>query len=117
VTALRAGGPLSVTAGGHSIAARLRPGTAGTAVFSVPAVKGWSCSRDGAAARAPDSFGGLMAVPLGDGASRVACSYRTPGLRAGLAASAAALVVLAAVGLGGLARNRSSRRSPVDMPC
>lgn len=117
VTALRAGGPLSVTAGGHSLAARLRPGTAGTAVFAVPAVKGWSCARDGAAARAPDSFGGLMAVPLGDGASRVACSYRTPGLRAGLAASAAALVVLAAIGVGGLVRNRSSRRSPGDMPC
>jgi hypothetical protein len=117
VTALRAGGPVAVSAGGHSIAARLRPGTVGTAVFSVPAVRGWSCSLDGAVAKAPDTVGGLMAVRLGQGASRVACSYRTPGLRAGLIAAGAALALVTAVGVAGRLRNRSSRHTPVDVPC
>ncbi|MFG2716761.1 YfhO family protein [Streptomyces sp. NPDC048416] len=116
VQKLKATAPLEVTAGGHSIAATFRKGTTGTAVISTPAVTGWQCSVDGGAARAPATLGGLMAVSLGDGGSRVSCSYGTPGLKPGLLASGLALVALLAVGAGGVIRTRSSRRSSTTSP-
>ncbi|MER0445577.1 YfhO family protein [Streptomyces sp. Edi4] len=106
--------PLEVTAGGHSIAATFREGTTGTAVISTPAVTGWQCSVDGGAARAPGTLGGLMAVSLGDGGSRLSCSYRAPGLTSGLLASGLALAALLAVGAAGMIRTRSSRCSPTS---
>ncbi|MCX5382465.1 YfhO family protein [Streptomyces sp. NBC_00083] len=114
VQELKATAPLKVTAGGHSIAATFRKGTTGTAVISTPAVTGWQCSVDGGAARAPGTLGGLMAVDLGDGGSRVSCSFQTPGLKPGLLASGLALLVLLAVGVGAVLRVRSSRTSPLS---
>ncbi|MEU2792720.1 YfhO family protein [Streptomyces sp. NPDC007100] len=97
VAGLRAQAPVRLSAGGHGISAELPARSRGTAVLAVPSLTGWSCRVDGGAARAPHSFGGLIAVPLGSGASRLSCSYGTPGLVPGLAASGAALVTLAAV--------------------
>ncbi|MFI6682296.1 YfhO family protein [Streptomyces sp. NPDC050485] len=108
---LKTTAPLEVTAGGHSIAATFRKGTKGTAVISTPAVTGWQCSVDGGASRTPGTLGGLIAVSLGDGGSRVSCSYQTPGLKPGLLASGLALVALLAVGAFGVVRTRSSRFS------
>jgi uncharacterized membrane protein YfhO len=105
---LKATGPVKVTAGGHSIEATFRRGTTDTAVVAMPAVAGWRCSVDGAAAKAPGTLGGLMAVRLGGG-SRLACSFHTPGLTTGLLASGLALAVLLAAGLGALLRTRSAR--------
>ncbi|MCZ0972592.1 hypothetical protein O1L55_16655 [Streptomyces albulus] len=82
-------GPVRLTAGGHDLTARLRPGRAGSAVLALPAVSGWGCSVDGGPPRAPGAFGGLLAVPLGPGATRLHCAYAPPGLAAGLVASGA----------------------------
>lgn len=120
VAALRARGPVALSAGGHRLTARLRPGSRGSAVLALPAVAGWGCSVDGGPRRAPHPFAGLAAVPLGTGASRLSCSYRPPGLGAGLAASAAAALVLAVVAAAGAVRGRRRitplRRSNSDIP-
>ncbi|MFG3223641.1 YfhO family protein [Kitasatospora sp. NPDC048194] len=98
VTRLTATGATRVEAGGHSLGATLPAGSAGTALVSVPATEGWSCSVDGGAA-APGSVLGMLAVPLGAGASHLACAFRPPGLTDGLTVSSAtaAVPVLVAV--------------------
>ncbi|WP_246102682.1 YfhO family protein [Streptomyces piniterrae] len=111
VAALRAGGPVRLTVSGHGLTAVLPAGSSGSALLAVPAVRGWSCSVDGGPARVPRSFGGLLAVPLGTGASRLACSYAPPGLASGLAVSGAAALVLAVVAVVGMARGRGTRSS------
>ncbi|WP_405409580.1 YfhO family protein [Streptomyces decoyicus] len=110
VNALRARGPVELTTGGHRLTARLHPGSRGSAVLALPAVPGWGCSVDGGPRRAPDSFGGLLAVPLGPEAGRLSCSYLPPGLQTGLAGSVAAALVVAAVAVSGTVRAR--RRVP-----
>ncbi|WP_369356998.1 YfhO family protein [Streptomyces sp. cg2] len=108
-------GPVRLTAGGHDLTARLRPGAAGTAVLALPAVSGWGCSVDGGPVREPGSFGGLTAVPLSRGATRLSCAYEPPGLAAGLLVSAAgALAVVAVAGAAALRRGR--RRTPPAFP-
>jgi hypothetical protein len=109
VRQLRATGPERVEASGHGISAAFAPGTKGTAIVSVPAATGWTCSVDGGRARAPRTLGGLMAVDLGDGASQVSCSFHTPGLRLGLAASGAAAALLLAVAVAHALRTRTPR--------
>lgn len=108
---LRDTGPERVEAAGHSISATFAPGTKGTAIVSVPATPGWRCSVDGGRPHAPRTLGGLMAVELGDGASRLSCSFRTPGLRLGLAASGAAAALLLVVAVGHTLRTRTPRSS------
>jgi hypothetical protein len=112
---LKATGPVSVTAGGHSIDATFRRGTTGTAVVAVPAVNGWTCSVDGAASKTPGTLGGLVAVSLGQGGSHVACSFRTPGLSTGLLATGLALALLLTVGIAGLVRTRSRRNATGEL--
>ncbi|MFF2924586.1 YfhO family protein [Streptomyces celluloflavus] len=106
VAALRAGAPAKLTTSGHRLTAELAPGGGGNAVLAVPAVPGWSCSVDGGPARDPDAFAGLLAVPLGPGAARLVCAYTPPGLAAGLAASGAAGLAVAAVGAATAVRRR-----------
>ncbi|MFF4606607.1 YfhO family protein [Streptomyces sp. NPDC001339] len=108
VAALR--GPRALSAGGHGLTAVLPPGSTGHAVLAVPATRGWGCSVDGGPRRAPSSFAGLLAVPLGSGAARLSCTYVPPGLGTGLAASGAAGLVPAAVVLGGRLRSRGGPR-------
>ncbi|MFJ8043205.1 YfhO family protein [Kitasatospora sp. NPDC096147] len=100
-----------VTAGGHTLTATLPAGSLGTAVIAAPAVDGWTCRVNAGPARVPGSLLGLIAVPLGDGATTVACEYRPPGLTDGLAISAAALAVLCAVALLALARRRPQKQT------
>lgn len=122
VHALRARGPLELAAGGHRLTARLRPGSKGSAVLALPAVPGWGCSVDGGPLHAPYSFGGLAAVPLGPGATRLSCSYLPPGLHTGLAASGAAALAIAGAAVSGTTRGRrwlrltAPRRTPHDKP-
>ncbi|MET9324175.1 YfhO family protein [Streptomyces sp. NPDC003038] len=109
---MQATGPQRVSASGHGIDAVFKPGTKGTAVVSVPATPGWRCSVDGARATTPRTLGGLIAVHLGDGASSLSCTFRPPGLRLGLTASAAATAALLLVAGGGaLGAHRRGRRS------
>ncbi|MFJ9419844.1 YfhO family protein [Streptomyces sp. NPDC101227] len=99
LTARRAGGLVKWNTGGHGLVAELPPGSSGGALFALPAVPGWGCSVDGGPSRAAGSYAGLLAVPLGSGASRLSCAYAPPGLVPGLAASGAGALTLAAVAL------------------
>nr|WP_237550603.1 YfhO family protein [Streptomyces sp. SID8354] len=109
-------GPVRLTAGGHDLTARLRPGAAGTAVLALPAVSGWGCSVDGGPVRAPGSFGGLAAVPLRRGATRLSCAYEPPGLAAGLAVSGAGVLAVGAVAGTTAVRRRRRRPPPSAFP-
>ncbi|MEU0231762.1 MULTISPECIES: YfhO family protein [unclassified Streptomyces] len=88
VAALRARAATSVEVTASGIRAVLPPG-GGTAVVAAPRAAGWHC--EGAE---PTAYGGLLAVPLGAGRAELACSFRPPGLRAGLAAGAVAATAL-----------------------
>ncbi|MER7519027.1 YfhO family protein [Streptomyces sp. NPDC126499] len=101
VAALRAAAPAKIRVTSTGVHALLRPGTTGTLVLSAPRIAGWTC--DG---RPASSYGGLVAAPVRPGAREVSCAFRPPGLRAGLAAGGAALVLLA-VWVGLTARRRS----------
>ncbi|MFJ6749645.1 YfhO family protein [Streptomyces sp. NPDC091266] len=116
VAALRARGPLRLATSGHGLTAALPAGSSGSAVLAVPLVRGWSCAVDGGPSRAPGSFGGLLAVPLGSGASRLSCAYTPPGLKPGLAASGGALLALAAVAGVTANRRRRDRRTGAAAP-
>ncbi|UQA95139.1 YfhO family protein [Streptomyces halobius] len=109
VAALRAKGPDELTTSGHGLTATLPAGSSGSALLAVPAVPGWSCSVDGGPPRAPRSYGGLLTVPLGTGASRLACSYVPPGLAAGLAVSGGAGLAVAMVAVVAAVRGRRNR--------
>ncbi|WP_432122818.1 YfhO family protein [Streptomyces sp. S1] len=101
VTALRARAATSVEVTPSGLRAVLPPG-GGTAVVAAPRLAGWHC--EGAE---PTAYGGLLAVPLGDGRTELACSFRPPGLRAGLAVGAVAgLVLLLRVRPGSFLRRR-----------
>lgn len=100
-------GATEVSTGGHDLTAELPAGSTGTALVSVPAVQGWQCSVDGGAEAAPKSVLGMIGVPLGQGASRFSCTFRTPGLNPGLAVGGAALAVVAGVALVTRLRRRS----------
>ncbi|WP_344640151.1 YfhO family protein [Kitasatospora cystarginea] len=99
-------GATHVSAGGHTLSAELPASSSGTALVALPAVTGWQCSVDGGAARPVQSVLGMIGVPLGSGASRLSCSYRTPGLAPGLAVSGVGLVVLVGVPLAARLRRR-----------
>lgn len=66
------------------------------AYVSVPHDDGWSCSVDGVQTTIVDSAG-MMLVPLDSGEHEVAFSYATPGLRIGIAVSAIAWLLFAAL--------------------
>ncbi|MEV4191930.1 YfhO family protein [Streptomyces toxytricini] len=110
VSHLRSTGPQQLRSGGHTLEALFTPGTRGTAVVSVPATSGWRCAVDGGPATTPRTLGGLIAVDLGDGATALRCAFRPPGLRLGLAGSAAAAATLLLVAGGSALRAR--RRAP-----
>ncbi|MFD7160283.1 YfhO family protein [Kribbella sp. NPDC059898] len=103
---LRTTGATDVQAGGHSLRATLPAGSKGWAVIAVPKIDGWSC-KAGGSNQVPSDFGGLMAVPLANGATQVACTFTPPGLRRGLAiAAAAAVLTLGIAGIGAVRRRR-----------
>ncbi|MDH6128702.1 YfhO family protein [Kitasatospora sp. GP82] len=103
-------GATEVSSGGHTLTAELPKDSTGTALISVPAVTGWQCSVDGGAQRPVQSVLGMIGVPLGKGASRISCTYSTPGLTAGLAVGAVGLAVL----LGVAVTTRLRRRAGTD---
>ncbi|MDA5283341.1 YfhO family protein [Streptomyces sp. Isolate_45] len=119
VRRLRDTGATAVRVDGHSISADLPKGSTGTAVVATTAPPGWTCSADDGPARPPVSHQGLLGVPLGEGADRVACAYTPPGLTAGLMGSAAGALVVAGVLLAPLLRrlrSRSPRRPATGEP-
>jgi putative flippase GtrA len=114
VAALTASGATTVRATGHRIDADLPAGSHGTAVVAVVRVDGWRCRRDQGAWVRPAGWGGLIAVPLDRPTAHVACRYRPPGLRPGLAVGAAAAATLAGAALAAAARRgRSAGRRAI----
>ncbi|MFE5486920.1 YfhO family protein [Streptomyces sp. NPDC056527] len=94
VEGLRASTAASITSlrvTDSGVRAELAPGTKGTVVLAAPRIAGWTC--DG---RAADAYGGLVATKVA-GRTSVTCDFRPPGLRAGLAAGAAALILMTAL--------------------
>ncbi|MFF9842999.1 YfhO family protein [Streptomyces sp. NPDC013740] len=90
VAALRATAPTALTVTDSGFRATLRPGTRGTVVLAAPRIAGWHC-----AGRPAEAYGGLVAVRA-EGRTEITCSYRPPGLRAGLAVGGAAALLLGA---------------------
>jgi Bacterial membrane protein YfhO len=112
VTRLQAAGATSVQVGGHRVSADLPRGSRGFAVITTTAVDGWACATDGGRAHKPVSYGGLIGVPLGAGASRVSCSFTPPGLSKGLALGGVGLLVLLGVAARPVwSRVQSSRKA------
>ncbi|WOX21646.1 YfhO family protein [Streptomyces solicathayae] len=116
VRELTATGATGVRVTGHTLTARLPAGSTGTAVVAAPRIPGWRCATDGAEPAPAARHLGLIAVPLGAGASSVSCVFRPPGLRLGGAAGATALLAMTAVALldrrgrGSSGRGSSGRR-------
>ncbi|MGK4583119.1 YfhO family protein [Kitasatospora sp. HPMI-4] len=110
LTALK--GATHVSSGGHTLSAELPAGSSGTALVALPAVTGWQCSVDGGAERPVRSVLGMIGVPLGSGASRLSCSYHTPGLAPGLAAGGVGMVLLVAVPLAARLRRKGRTDGP-----
>ncbi|MGW4898213.1 YfhO family protein [Kitasatospora sp. NPDC004240] len=109
VTRLTATGATRIGAGGHVLTAELPPGSTGTALLSVPATEGWSCSADRRPYAQPQPVLGLIGVPLGTGTGRVTCAYRPPGLTEGLTVGLAAAGVTVITAVFGPLRHRPTR--------
>lgn len=109
VAQARSQAPGLTVRGGHLEATWPRP-VAGEVIVSTTARDQWSCSVDGRPARI-GARQGLLEVGV-DGATRLSCRYRTPGLGSGiaLAATSAALVVM--IGIRG--RPAARRRRGFD---
>ncbi|MFD0150179.1 YfhO family protein [Streptomyces sp. NPDC127132] len=76
------------------------PASSGTVVIATPRIAGWHC-----ADTRTSSYGGLLALPAPPSGT-VDCVFRPPGLRAGLAAGAAALAGLLLWRLTAIRRSR-----------
>ena len=70
----------------------------GVMVFAIPCSGGWSARVDGESAAVTDSAGTFLALPLTAGDHEIVLTYRTPGLTAGAAISAASLILLLIAG-------------------
>ncbi|MEK9520391.1 YfhO family protein [Streptomyces venezuelae] len=103
VAALRGRAATRVDVRPDGLTATLPPGATGTAVVAAPRIAGWRC--EGRRAR---SYGDLLAVDVAPGTTTVSCDFHPPGLRAGLTAGAAGLLVLATTWRLGV---RSRRRT------
>jgi hypothetical protein len=105
VERLRSTGAVSVDAGDSGVRAELPAGPGGTAVLAAPRIAGWSCG-----GRPADSYLGLVATPVAAGQTSVECSFRPPGLRAGLFAAVAGAIGLIVLGPGRPMLSRPRRR-------
>jgi hypothetical protein len=111
---LTATGARSVRVDGHTLTARLPAGATGTAVVAVPRLAGWRCAMGDAAPRPAGQRLGLVAVALDGRSTDLRCVFRPPGLRAGTAVTAGALLVLCCFTVLRAARRR--RLTP-GTPC
>lgn len=109
VTGLRRTGATSVHVTDDGFRAELAPGSHGTVVFAAPRFAGWSCQ-----GRPADSYLGLVSAPVPAHGTSVDCTFRPPGLQAGTAVGAGALLVLAGAAVwGALVRRRAGRQDLV----
>jgi uncharacterized membrane protein YfhO len=95
---LRTTGATKIEASGHKIRAVLPKGSKGTAVFALPRISGWVCSRDGEQATPPRSYMGLIGIPLDGTTQTITCSFRPPGLLIGTITGGLSLLLLLFLG-------------------
>lgn len=81
----------------------------GVMVFAIPCSDGWSAQVDGESAAVTDSAGTFLAVPMTAGDHEIVLTYRTPGLNAGAAVSAAALALLLGIIIAGRRRRSAAK--------
>ncbi|MFB7846358.1 YfhO family protein [Streptomyces sp. NPDC056053] len=93
VAELRRTGASAVRVTADGVRAELPAGSSGTVVLAAPRIAGWRCQ-----GRPAGSHLGLVAVPVPADGTTISCTFRPPGLRAGLAAGAGSLAVLMATG-------------------
>ncbi|MGW2180151.1 YfhO family protein [Streptomyces sp. NPDC001732] len=110
VADLRRTGASAVHVTADGVRAELPAGASGTVVLAAPRIAGWSCR-----GRPADSYLGLVATPVPVDDTTVTCTFRPPGLRAGLAAGAGSLAALVATaaGLAYRRRRKETGRGPV----
>ena len=92
VSALRDAAAVSVRVGSRGVRAELPTGSKGTAVLAAPRIAGWTCN-----GRPAENHLGLVAVPLDGRTTTVTCTFRPPGLVAGLGLGGAGLAGLALI--------------------
>lgn len=110
VAGLRARAATRIDVRDDGLTATLPPGVTGTAVVAAPRIAGWRCEGGKAGA-----YGGLLAVDVRPGTTTVSCRFRPPGLRAGQAAGAAGVLLLAAsLWLGARGRRRAEEPVPLS---
>ncbi|GGK78418.1 membrane protein [Sphaerisporangium melleum] len=93
---LRDTGATKVRVSGHTLSATLPPGSTGTAIVAVPAIRGWTCALGPGRHRPLRHHLGLLAVPLDGTSTTLTCTFTPPGLRTGLHVAAASLVLAVA---------------------
>nr|WTB31714.1 YfhO family protein [Streptomyces sp. NBC_00830] len=109
VAGLQRTGATAVHVTSDGVRAELPPGSRGTVVLAAPRIAGWSCE-----GRPADNYLGLVSAPVPAHGTSVDCTFRPPGLRAGSAVGAGALLVLAGAAVwGALVRRRAGRQDLV----
>ncbi|MEU0831551.1 YfhO family protein [Streptomyces sp. NPDC005969] len=101
VAGLKRTGATAVHVSADGIRAQLPPGSTGTVVIAAPRIAGWSCQ-----GRPADNYLGLVATPAPAHGTTVNCTFRPPGLRAGAAVGAGAVLALLVTGVWGARRRR-----------
>ena len=91
---------------GTKIKGSVHTSQGGTLLTTVPYDKGWQVTVDGKAAETKEAMGEFLSFPVKEGESEVVLTYRTPGLRGGVALTL--LAFLALIGYGVMKKRKTS---------
>ena len=100
----------NVTLGTNSLGGEITTTRSGVLVVQLPYSTGWSVTVDGTPAQVLRADTAFLGVALEPGSHTVAFTYKTPGLTAGAALSAAGVVLLAAIWAVPALRKKSKKR-------
>lgn len=93
VTALKNNGLTDVQIGNDCVKGKIGLDSDGVVVYAIPYSRGWTAEVDGKAAEITCSAKCMLAVPVASGEHEIVIAYRTPGLRAGGAITAASALI------------------------
>ena len=100
----------NVTLGTNSLGGEITTTRSSVLVVQLPYSTGWSVTVDGTPAQVLRADTAFLGVALEPGSHTVAFTYKTPGLTAGAALSAAGVVLLAAIWAVPALRKKSKKR-------
>ena len=100
----------NVTLGTNSLGGEITTTRSSVLVVQLPYSTGWSVTVDGTPAQVLRADTAFLGVALEPGSHTVAFTYKTPGLTAGAALSAAGVVLLAAIWAVSALRKKSKKR-------